>query len=301
MHVKATLLSCAALFAVCAAPARAADHFVTIGGGYAPSGNQVSLERNVLFFREVLAELYPTLPAHDVFFSDGDSPSRDLQFEDPAWDVPEAYRLLARLDDDEDDLGYRYRSHEIKSVRGPSSRPQIERWFADVGSKIPEGDRLILYVTGHGGATERDGRKEFDNNKLHLWNGEALTVRELAGLLDKLPSGVSVVAVMVQCYSGGFADLMFTGGRSENGPARAIRCGFFATMPDRQAAGCTAEVNEAAYQDYSTSFWAALRGKTRTGAPVERSDVVTSMPTERSPSPKPTPTCSCTTTRSTSR
>jgi hypothetical protein len=41
-------------------------------------------------------------------------------------------------------------------------------------------------------------------------------------------------------------------------------------MPDRQAAGCTPDVNEAGYQDYSTSFWAALAGRTRTGAAVPR-------------------------------
>src|SRR6478672_7040107 len=59
-------------------PARAADHFLTIGGGYSPAGNQVSLERNVLFFRDVLGELYKPgpAPAHEVFFADGNDPGR---------------------------------------------------------------------------------------------------------------------------------------------------------------------------------------------------------------------------------
>jgi hypothetical protein len=37
------------------------------------------------------------------------------------------------------------------------------------------------------------------------------------------------------------------------------------------AAGCTPDANEANYEDYSTSFWSAIRGKTRTGVTVEKS------------------------------
>jgi hypothetical protein len=275
MRQLCTIPLAAALLATALTPlpvshARAADHFLTIGGGYAPSGNQVSLERNVLFFRQVLADLYPKpagLPRHDVFFADGDSPGRDLQYEDPSWQVPEANRLLARLADDEDDLGYRYRSHEIREdLRGPATRAAVEKWFAETGAKLRPGDRLVLYVTGHG--SHRQGN--YDNNYVNLWNGDTLDVRQLAGLLDKLPEGVTVVTVMVQCHSGGFAELLFTGGQSDQGPSRNVRCGFFSTMPDRRAAGCTADVNEANYQDYSSGFWAALRGRTRTGVAVER-------------------------------
>ena len=260
------------IFAIAASNAFAADHFLTLGGGYSPSGNQVSLEKNVLLFRQVLADLYPghTL-AHDVFFSDGNGPGRDVQYDDPKWKAPEANRLLARLADEEDDLGFRYRTHEIPDVRGPATRDEVEKWFAESGAKIAAGDRLILYVTGHGNHDEDDaGTARYDNNFIELWDGDTLAVRDLAAMLDKLPAGVSVVAVMVQCYSGGFADLLFTGGESDQGVAKNVRCGFFATMPDRTAAGCTADVNESNYEDYSSEFWAALRGKTRTGEKIDR-------------------------------
>jgi hypothetical protein len=263
--LSALAISVAAL----ALPTRAADHFLTIGGGYSPSGNQVSLERNVLFFRDVLGDLYKgNAPAHEVFFADGNDPGRDLQYLDPAWDVPEVNRLLARLDDNEDDLGVRYRNHEIPNLTGPSRRRDIRRWFTDVGAKLKSGDRLVLYVTGHGGHSVGDN---FANNHIHLWAGGRLPMREMAGMLDGLPQGVSVVVVMVQCYSGGFADLVFAGGQSTAGAPKTVRCGFFATSADRVAAGCTASVNEADYEDYSSSFWAALRGRTRTGAAVDKS------------------------------
>ena len=40
-----------------AASAEPATHFFTIGGGYSPTGNQASLERNIIFFRKMLADL----------------------------------------------------------------------------------------------------------------------------------------------------------------------------------------------------------------------------------------------------
>lgn len=269
--LPAALLLAATCVGAAPTGASAADHFLTIGGGYSPSGNQVSLEKNVSFFRQVLADLYPPgeagaklTPRHDVLFSDGDSPGRDVQYADPEWDVSRARRLLAQLADEEDDLGFRYRSHELPDVRGPATRAELDRWFAEIGAKLAHGDRLVLYATGHG----QDG-DEYRNNVLDLWNGDAVTVRELAAMLDKLPAGVTVVVVMVQCYSGGFADLMFAGGDRDSGHAAGVRCGFFSTIPDRIAAGCTPDVYEANYRDYSTSFWAAVRGTTRTGIAID--------------------------------
>jgi hypothetical protein len=49
-------------------------------------------------------------------------------------------------------------------------------------------------------------------------------------------------------------------------------CGFFATTPDRMAAGCTPEINEANYKDFTSYFFAALVGKDRTGKAVSATD-----------------------------
>src|SRR4030095_7481594 len=119
--IRTALLALTFLALVPFQAALGADHFLTIGGGYSPSGNQVSLERNVLFFRQVLTDLYRerATPAHEVFFSDGNDPGRDVQFADPGFDVPEVNRLLAQLDNSEDDLGVRYRNHELTNVSGP--------------------------------------------------------------------------------------------------------------------------------------------------------------------------------------
>ena len=44
-------------------PAGAKDHLLVIAGGHASANNQISLEKNVLFFRKVAAEKAPGAPA----------------------------------------------------------------------------------------------------------------------------------------------------------------------------------------------------------------------------------------------
>ncbi len=105
-----------------------------------------------------------------------------------------------------------------------------------------------------------------------MWGGEDVTVEEFAKELDKIDSGVPVVVVMVQCYSGGFADLIFENGNDKREATGHNRCGFFATTHDRFAAGCTADIDEADYHEYSSAFWAAIVGRSRVGEPVESAD-----------------------------
>lgn len=57
----------------------AIDYFVTIGGGYNPSGNQASLAANVFFFQTVLREKHRGECLHDVYFADGFDNSADVQ------------------------------------------------------------------------------------------------------------------------------------------------------------------------------------------------------------------------------
>jgi hypothetical protein len=99
-----------------------------------------------------------------------------------------------------------------------------------------------------------------------------ISVREVVNLLDRLPEGVRVVAIMVQCHAGGFARFIYNEGDAKKGLSSQERCGFYATVHDRQAAGCTPEVNEASYVEYSSYFWEALGGRSRTGEEIELPD-----------------------------
>jgi len=246
------------------------DHFLTIGGGGSPRNNQLSLERNVVFFRRTLADCGLADAAHEVYFACGNERIRDLQYLDPKTEPPRANLLLARLlDRGEDELYQSYRPHELADLKGPANRKSLNDWFATTGARLADGDRLFIYFTGHGGGGPRQAPR---NTTMDLWLDGGMPVKEFVGLLDKLSPKVQVVLFMVQCHAGGFGDVIFKG--ADVGPvlAEATRCGFFATWPDRLAAGCTPDTAEENYKDYTTYFFAALSGRTRTGQPVTPPD-----------------------------
>ena len=100
----------------------------------------------------------------------------------------------------------------------------------------------------------------------------ALTVRDLSHQIARLPNDVPVTLVMVQCFSGAFANLIFDNGDPKGDLAKRDICGFFATVPNRVAAGCTSAVNEAEYRDFTSFFFAALTGRDRLGKRVTGAD-----------------------------
>ena len=110
------------------------------------------------------------------------------------------------------------------------------------------------------------------NTTLYLWNGEKISVTEFSKLLDKIPAPVDVMTVMVQCHCGGFADLIFNEADPTKGTSKASRCGFFATVYNRPAAGCTPDIIEEEYHEYCSYFWEAIRGVSRTGKPIGTCD-----------------------------
>jgi hypothetical protein len=264
----------------------AADHFLTIGGGPNPQNNQVSLERNVLFLQRTLAGIRGDQPPHAIFFADGKSPQRDLQFRDHHSPVGEADRWMARLWGDEDDLNLSYRSSEIPGVSGPARLAFLEQHFQQLAQRLGQGDRLIIYVSGHGGGASDTYRYEFDyerggrssesanryNTSIHLWNDEEQRVDAFCNWLDQFRPDVEVVLVMVQCYAGGFGHAIFHQADQRLGLSPRPRCGFFSQRHDRPSAGCTPEIDEADYQEYSSFFWAAIGGQTRSGDHVDSAD-----------------------------
>jgi hypothetical protein len=246
------------------------DHFLTIGGGGSPRNNQLSLERNVVFFRHTLADCGLADAPHDVYFACGNEKQRDLQYLDDKTEPPRANLLLARLlDRSEDELYQNYRAHDLPDVKGPANRKSLNDWFATTGARLADGDRLFIYFTGHGGGGPRQAPR---NTTMDLWLDGGMPVKEFVGLLDKLSPKVQVVLIMVQCHSGGFGDVIFKG--ADVGPvlAESTRCGFFATWCDRLAAGCTPDTAEENYKDYTTYFFAALSGRTRMGQAVPAPD-----------------------------
>ena len=79
-----------------------------------------------------------------------------------------------------------------------------------------------------------------------------------------------MVMVMAQCYCGGFSQTLFEGADPENGVAKRTRVGFFAQQYDLPAAGCRPDIEND--EEYSSYFWGALIGQSRSGKPMPGCD-----------------------------
>ncbi|MDX1683455.1 MAG: hypothetical protein R3336_10060, partial [Phycisphaeraceae bacterium] len=80
-----------------AADAPVRDVFLVLGGGASATNNQVSLEKNVAFFRRVLDRLGLADATRHTLFADGEDPARDLQYRDRAIHEQLRGRLAAIL------------------------------------------------------------------------------------------------------------------------------------------------------------------------------------------------------------
>ena len=248
----------------------ATDYFITIGGGYVPEQNQASLEANVIFFQRVLDKQHAGHRSHDIFFSDGSAAEADLQVLAPQ--VPSklpATDLLASLHRRGGPSGawVEYRNHRVPQCSGPTSPDGIHASISRIAKDAKTGDRLLVYVTAHGGEGPED---DPHNTNITCWDDQAITVRQFANWLDELPSDLPVVLVMAQCYCGGFANTIF-----DDLPTRETldphpRIGFFAQQFDLPAAGCRPDIQHD--QEFSSYFWGAMIGHSRNGEPMPGAD-----------------------------
>ena len=193
--------------------------------------------------------------------------SRDIKYRNPTFTVPEPNLILAEIFGSTRGIYNQYRNNHL-NADGASSIKEFDDWIKDLNSSSVQSSNLI-YFTGHGGKGEK---KTPNNTTAYLWNNYKFKVSEFTKKLDSLPSDQTFILVMVQCYSGGFADYIFREGDEKKGLHPQIRAGFFATVHDRVAAGCTPDIREENYQEYSTYFWEALCGESRIGKKIPKPD-----------------------------
>lgn len=240
LHPLLLQIAAAATVAAVPGPWRA----VVVGGGPTPSMNQVAIERNVRYFERRL----PASIDRRVLFANGKRDTATVQF-------------LA-------DGVLRYRRPDLARLDGPTTASGFSAiWDGFVA--VRGSDPLMLYFAGHGSPNPRS---RLENNSFDLWGGGDIDVKQLAAKVAELPASTPVVVVMAQCYSGSFANLLFEGGLPGAPLIARDLVGFFAATNDRPASGCTPEVNEADYQDFSSYFFAALSGRDRLNVPVKGAD-----------------------------
>lgn len=217
---------------------------LVVGGGPSKKYNQVGIESNVRYMERLL----PSQAPRRILFADGDPTSETVLYED--------------------DKGKEsFRKPRVTQIDGSSVMPNVRSEFEKLGSelKTSPNKQALLYFTGHGSPDRRGG---FDNNAYDLWDGNELTVRELASNLDSIPKSTPTVLVMVECFSGGFSNLLFEGGAPDGKLTGRRLCGFFASVPQRMSAGCTPTTDESEYHDFTGYFFSALTGTDRVGRKI---------------------------------
>jgi thiol-disulfide isomerase/thioredoxin len=224
---------------------------LAINGGGSPGQN---FKSHLLHLQGMVDLLRSAGVADDritVLSGDGADPAPDLV--ERAADLgPDEWRLVGTdLEEPLSHAAFLGNSAVTGAHLFPATRGALSIWLMTVGQQLRAGDTLLLYVTDHGTAgTDPDG------NRIVLWGPDAwLSVRQLRDSLETLDPGVRVVALMSQCYSGGFAKLASLGGSGE--PTGRF-CGFFSTTSQQKAYGCYPETRDNPRVGHSFAFLQAL-------------------------------------------
>ena len=239
--------------AVEAAPASSPRLFVlAINGGGSPRQNYQSHLGHLQGLVDILRASGVPEERITVLAGDGGDPGLDLMVGE-AGVGPEGWRLRGTA---VEDLFSPQAVMGNSAVNGaklyPATRGALSIWLLTVGQQLRAGDTLLLYVTDHGskGKTPED-------NRIVLWGAdENLSVGQLREAFETLDPTVRVVALMSQCYSGGFAILSSLGGSAGEPTGRF--CGFFSTLWDLPAYGCYPQTRDKPKVGHSFAFLQAL-------------------------------------------
>ena len=223
-----------------------------INGGGKPA---INYQSHLLHVRELAQLLLANgIPGKRilVFSSDGTDPApdlavRDLQTEKYFWLI-EDLAITRSLHQE-----IRYENSTLEGLEvHPATKEALTLWFELEGERLESGDTLLFYVTDHGTKNKED----LDNNAIVLW-GEDLSVNEFKRMIARLPEGVRVVSLMSQCFSGSFANAIY----SLEEPGRTVGdvCGFYSSSASRRAYGCYPENRGKQNVGHSFRFFEAIR------------------------------------------
>lgn len=227
-------------------------HALLINGGGRPDENYASHIEHLHALSALLARAAVPADRISVLNADGTDPAPDYVRRESELDNQWLLEGTA--------LGRRlwppllFESSIVPGVRvEAATRSALERWFATARGRLHPGDTLLLYVTDHGTQHPRDPLE----NRITLWGrGESISVRQLRALIERLDPRVRVVALMSQCFSGGFAWL-FQAHAARGLPTGAV-CGYFSSPSDRPAYGCYPETAGRDGIGHSFAFFEAL-------------------------------------------
>ena len=238
-----------------------------ISGGPDVAYNQYAIESNARY----LEKLTQNSAWRRIYFADGKAGSRTISAisSTPASRAARALALVT--DDDLPDDAIVAQASQLKRIDGAATKPAVTR-VLNAFAQPKAGESGLLYFTGHGSAGGSQMRPNYQNTTYALWNDDDISVREVARAIQSWPATNPLFVVAVQCHSGGFANLIFGDGDPKKPLLNRDIAGFFSSTGQRMAAGCTSEVNERDYQDFTTHFFAALSGVSRDGRAISGAD-----------------------------
>ena len=242
----------------------AMDHVWVIGGGPSPKDSQAQIELNVNWVIQVLNE-YPGTRQLHIYYTNGRTSDKDVVLWQPPKESKVMLQPIARVFGGAMANGEHFHTHRIPNVIGSTEAGALKERLEQEFSELKPGDRVLIVYNGHGLHDKNDAA----GNTLRLWNDTRLSVREVDQIMNHIDPKIPVRFVLTQCFSGGFERLVHPHAEDTLALSEANRCGFFAVSKDDEAEGCSASVSIGDYRDYTTYFFAALRGRTRAGEAIQ--------------------------------
>lgn len=227
-----------------------------------PGSNQVSIEQDLALVGQTLGPGGVTLFAGGA----GRSPVQVLQTREQRGREGGLHRRLGDLFLPQDGRDASYRQTTLV-LQGDA---RAETVLADLYDALEEKSEepLFLFIAAHG----EPGAQPHEN-LVRLWGGTPIGVSDLAQLLEEIPRPRPLRLLMATCFSGGFAELAFTGANPTRGATERDTCGLFATTWDTEAAGCDPNPDRRAQESYFLHLVHALAGHDRHGEAASRLDL----------------------------
>lgn len=222
---------------------------ILLNGGAQPQSNYFSHHLHIKMLRETLMRRGMPAKSISIFSSDGMSSEPDQVI---SASLPFSW-MFSGINEEQIINGSRLVNTVLKGHRmQPAKNRLLGRQIKRIARRLRKRKRpstVFLFVTDHG----TKGRGPL-GNKIAMWN-EELNVRQLQRMLRPFGKKHRFVTVMSQCYSGGFANLLYT----RRWRVHGNRCGFYSTLANREAYGCFPETAKADRVGHAYRFIRSLR------------------------------------------
>ncbi|MEQ9497641.1 MAG: hypothetical protein RIT81_12305 [Deltaproteobacteria bacterium] len=244
--LTASLLTCACDL-TCAPSASAAPELLIFGGGWGPEGTQASIEAHT-------RALHRAMPKARVLFAAPSAEARAVQI--PAAKKDHAATVLGLVFDRGRDLHVDYRPAKIERHAAATSEALLSALDA-----LPSNRAAIVFGAGHGTKATAT-----EPALLELWGpDDRVSAQQLVEALGERKAPTAFV--LGQCHSGAFADVAFEDADPTKPVANVPRCVLAAVPHDREAAGCTPDVDDDSAPAYLAQF---ARGISKRRADFDR-------------------------------